>query len=1042
MRTIVTVVLVAQRGGEWLQQTLEGLADQNRPPERIIGVNNGSRPEVSEQLAAGGASSVVSIEQRLAFGAAVQQALAVIPHGIPTPPGPAEGPRSSEAVTEWVWLLSEDTCPDPKALARIVRTVERAPSVAVAGPKLVDWDRPSHIIELGQSLTHYGSRWKLRRQELDQQQYDHLQDVMGVGPAGMLVRRDVWDQLGGFDPALPVVDDGLDFSVRARLAGHRVVVAPLSRVRYAQAGIAGPRIERRRSVMRAAHREDRAAQTHRRIAYAPAFVAFFMWLGLPLYAVGRVLWSLIREQPGQMIGEFRAAMRVFFHPGRIIASRRRIARHSAAGWPAVLPLRVDAKTVRTAKLIDREAILASQGITRREIHFISTGGLAVLITATVLSAAMCWWALGQSSLTGGALAPLSPIDELWRNTRSLDGVPADPFTWVLALLGTLTFWNPSHAVVLLYVTAIPLAALGGWTWAAQLTESKAGRALLGLGWALSPVLLGSLASGRLPTLILAVVLPWLLIAATRCRESWSWAGFASILAAIALACAPILIPVAIVLLIVGMATSVRGMARVLTTALAPIIVFAPKAVYAIINGKPLHLFLDPGITPVYEPGTTWHLMLGFPEFGLEGWGVIFEDIGLGGPPATLLVGVLMLAIAMLAVLGIFTARVPVSLLNALIGGLGLITAIAATSLHIVQVGSETVPLWTGSGLALFWIAVLALAAVGTDVLRNGAVPVVSVALVAALIAVAPLTVKLVSANTGLQPGDTQMPAIVQAAGEADPDVRTLVITATGPEEVRAELVRGSGLRLDEIRTATRDPETTDRDDELAELVGSLASIGDSELSADLEGLGVGFVLLRHEGYSAERAELQSVFDQHAVLSSAGQTEHGLLWRGDTDSASGAAAELDGSDDAAAIESETAERSAFVDTVQKIGTSTLWWVQVIVLLGIVLLALPTGEVVERPQRRKRPAKKWRKDAAAPGDAVGETEPPEATAEVTEAEAAGTESAEGPTEPSMTEADVTDGAEAGDAVDDPEPGASTDSDTETDATDRTDSTGGDR
>ena len=31
---------------------------------------------------------------------------------------------------------------------------------------------------------------------------------------------------------------------------------------------------------------------------------------------------------------------------------------------------------------------------------------------------------------------------------------------------------------------------------------------------------------------------------------------------------------------------------------------------------------------------------------------------------------------------------------------------------------------------------------------------------------------------------------------------------------------------------------------------------------------------------------------------------------------------------------------------------LWWIQLIVLLGMVLLALPTGEVTARPERRRR------------------------------------------------------------------------------------------
>ncbi|UOR00893.1 glycosyltransferase [Leucobacter allii] len=939
MRTRVTAILVAQRGGEWLDQTIAGLAAQTFAPETVVAVNNGGPDGLSEQLLGAAVDRVVGVPARVSFGQAVAQGVAALPEAV------------DDGAQEWIWLLSEDACPEPEALERIVSSVQRAPSVAVAGPKLVDWDRPDRIIELGQSLTRYGARWTLRRQELDQQQYDHMQDVLGVGPVGMLVRRDVWDELGGFDPALPVYDDGLDFCVRARLAGHRVEVSPASRVRFAQSGVAGPRIDRRRAVMRTAHRQARTAHLHRRIAYAPAAIAGLEWLGLPLYGVLRVLWALVREQPGHMIGEFAAAMTVFLRPHAILASRRRIAAHSSAGWAGLRSLRIDPKSVRTARMIDREAILASTGRQRREVHFISSGGLAVLGGAAIAAVALLWWAFPMTSAFGGGLAPLSSIDQLWWNTRPLDGVPADPFTWVLALLGTLTFWNPSHAVVLLMIAAIPLTALGGWMWGAQLTESKAGRALVGIGFALSPMLLGSLAAGSLPTLVLVIVLPWLLLAATRCRESWSWAGTASLLAGAALAAAPVLIPAAVVLLVVGLFTTLRGAARVLTTALVPLVLFAPKIVTGILSGRPLDLLLDPGIVEAYAPGTTWHLLLGFPEFGLFGWDGILETIGLGGPPATLLVGVLMLPIALLALLGLFTGRVAVTLLHALLGGLGMLTAIGAAQLRLTVVGDESIALWTGSGLAVYWIAVLGLAAVGAGTLRRAAAPVVSVALVAALVAVVPAGSQLLLGRTGFQEGAAQMPALVQAAGELDPGVRTLVVTPEDSHSVRAELVTGAGLRLDRIRTASSPPEETAEDRTLAELVGGLASVGGTDMRDALRTERIAFVLLAEgdgdgPGSDAEHAALQRVFDQHAALASAGLTDQGLLWRvvePESDAGQGdAGARLDGT---------------------SVTGSTIWAIQLVVLLAVLLLALPTGEVTWRPERRRRPARRRKLGGAA-------------------------------------------------------------------------------
>ena len=937
MRSSVTAVIVASQGGEWLDETIAGIASQTRRPNAIIAINNGGSERVGTQLVnanLGGSevSRVIGIPSRVSFGRAIAAGLSAV----------APGANPSE---EWIWLLSEDSCPEPEALERILSSVQRAQSVVVAGPKLVDWDHPERIIELGQSLTTSGSRWLLRRQELDQQQYDHLEDVLGVGPVGMLVRRDVWDQLGGFDPAFTSYDDALDFCVRTRLAGYRVEVSPESRVRFARSGVAGPHIDRSRGVLRAAHRKARTAHLHRRIAYAPAPAAFFLWLGLPLLAIVRVFWALIREQPGHMIGEFVAALTVFLRPKSLLASRRRVKRASKVGWSAVRPLRTDAKTVRTARMIDREAILASQGRVPKELGFVSTGGLAVLVVTSVAAIALTWWAITQTNLFGGGMAPLSPIGELWHHTRTLDGAPADPFAWVLAVLGSVTFWNPSHALVLLLVVAIPLSSLGAWIWAAQITDSGAARAVISIGFALSPVLLGSIASGRITTLILAVVMPWLLLAATRCRESWSWAGTASLLAAVALASAPVLIPAALVFLVIGVFSSVRGALRVLSIGIAPLVLFAPKIIATAFDGRLVDLLADPGIALPFNPGSTWHLLLGFPEFGLDGWAGIFESIGLGAAPATLLVGVLMLPLALLALLGVYTGKVTVTLLHALLGGVGVVTAVASTKLALATVGDAAVPVWTGSGIVLYWLALLGLAAVGAETARRAAPAVVAVALIAAVVAAGPIAVRLVTGNVPMGPGDSRMPALVQVAGEQHPNTRTLVITAAGEQAVRAELVTGEGLELDEVRTSEKlaAPGPTER--RIADIVGALASVGGEGISDALTAENISYVLLRSGSEPVQETELQRTLDQHPELSGVGNTEQGLLWRV--------------ADVSAGDEAEGDDSAALLGT--SFGSQTIWTVQLVLLFAMLLLALPTGEVVERPERRKRP-KRARKRGA--------------------------------------------------------------------------------
>lgn len=931
MRMTVTAVIVASNGSAWLGETLDALAAQTRAPERIIAIDNGSHgshDQTAQMLQQAGVQRLVSSRTKLPFGQAIDLAMSTLSH--------VEG-------DEWLWFLSHDTAPAPEALERILATVQRAPSVAVAGPKLVDWSDPSQIVEIGQTITHFGKRWQLNRPELDQEQYDAKADVLAVGPAGMLVRREVWRQLGGFDPALPVYDDALDFSIRARLAGHRVVIAPDSRVRFGADGVAGPKISRRRSTARHNYRLERTAELHRRLVYASGMMMVLHWLWMPFLGMLRMLWSLIREQPGRIGAEFMASMAVFFKLGAVRRARHELKRVNTAGWAAVNPLRVDRKTVRTVRMIDREAILIRQGRQPKERHFIAKGGLSVLLAATVLSLVMFWWLFSATFLEGGALLPLSTtVGELWNNTQASAGLPADPFAWVLAVLGSITFWNPSLVVVILFALAIPLAALAAWMWAADVTESALGRGLAAGIWALSPVLLVGLAGGRLPVILIAVALPWLLIAASRAAKSWGWAAVSSLLAAVVLASAPSLIPAAIVFLVLGILGAGSGLARVLLVPLVPLVLFAPVIAHALFAGSWLTIFADPGVLITYNPAGSVSIVAGFGEAGLGGWPAIFSALGLTQVPEIVLVAILLSPVAVLVLLGLYVTPIRQTLTGVLLAGLGLITSILAPHLLLASVGAESVALYTGSGILLYWLGLATLAASGVAALSKAAPAVTAVASVGVVLAVAPMIVSIAFLATPLSTSEHRLPAVVRASAQTNPTVGTVVLTAQNGGAVASTLDRGTGMTLDDFRMARFAGPVRESEQQLADLTAGLVSPGNTGIGQQLADQGIEFVLLTPAAVKTasggnDRTVLLGTLDGNADLTSIGTTTSGDVWR---------------------VNADVKQNVATAPGPNPVELA-IWWLQLLVLIGVVLLALPTAEVVDRPAKRPRVgSKKWR------------------------------------------------------------------------------------
>jgi GT2 family glycosyltransferase len=239
-RHVVTAVLVSHDGARWLPEALSGLLAQERPVQNVIAADTGSADESARLLTeALGEQRVLHMARRTGFGAAVEEAVRTA--GAPTPDDLPylKRPSGWDPVTrswrddaydmpelphgepvQWLWLLHDDCSPEPDALARLLRTVDAEPAATIVGPKLRSWYDRRQLLEAGVSIANSGRRWTgVERREQDQGQHDQVRTVLSVSTAGMLIRRDVFEQLGGFDRRLPLMRDDVDLCWRATAYG-------------------------------------------------------------------------------------------------------------------------------------------------------------------------------------------------------------------------------------------------------------------------------------------------------------------------------------------------------------------------------------------------------------------------------------------------------------------------------------------------------------------------------------------------------------------------------------------------------------------------------------------------------------------------------------------------------------------------------------------------------------------------------------------------------------------------------------------------------
>ncbi|MFT4260648.1 glycosyltransferase family 2 protein [Microbacterium sp.] len=923
----VHAIIVARPGSDarsQLLRTLDAVRSQTIPPNAVTLVMCGDATTVRESEAvAGVVEGIIEARPGTSFADAVELA------------------RPRVAAGSALWLLAHDSVAHPRALERLVGSLERAPSAAIIAPKLVRLDNDREIVSLGVSMTSLGRSVELAAGELDQGQHDGQDEALGADVRGLLIRGEVRDHLRP-DPALAGADEGLDLGVRARLGGGRVVLTPSARVAASDDGPAAlPAGRSRRAYV------TRVAQLHRRLSYAPAVAVPLHWLTLLPLALWRSITHLIAKRPEAVAPEWGAALTAMFRLGAIGRSRRRIRAFRTQSWSSVAALRVRRAELRR-RLDDGHG---SEGGRHNELHFFSGGGAWAVLAALVASIALFTALLAWPALGGGGLLPLrETVVALWSDAAwgvrglGVDVVgPADPFAAVVAVLGSLWPAGPSFSMVLLWILALPLAVLGGWFAATRITDRSGLRIAAGVIWACAPPFATALVDGRPTGVLVHLLLPWLFHTAVVAHRSWGAAGAASVVFAAVAACAPSLLPALLLLWLIALAIAlggrrVRGSVRLLWLPVPAAALFAPLIVWQQVHGSLLAVLADPGLIwagPQAGADAAGRLALatGFPTEDFGGW------VGIAGSPTGSWAGVLFAPLALLALLSALAPRWRAGVTMLVVAVTGFATAFAAVGISVSSAQGSPVAIWPGAGLSLAWIGVTAAALVALEtMLTHERVRALSatVATLAVVVAAAPaLGAFQFAGERVLTDGPTStLPAFVAAQAGDDRSVGTLVLTAQDDGGLAADVVWGASDTLG-AQTTMLSTATEVQGVDIAPLAVDLLSTREFDAAGALAAHGISFVLVASTPGAGDRAvalstEAVAAMNQRDGFAAAGTTGRGELWsvRADADERPGLSAG----------EQATAR--------------TVTTVQLVLVLAALLLAVPTRASRRAARSRSR------------------------------------------------------------------------------------------
>ena len=882
----------------------------------MVAVDTGSRDRSGAVLTTKlGQAAVFGMDRSTGYGAAVRRALQHKAASAPLPVGQAgggggqAGQRSRSEQVEWIWLLHDDCEPAPDALEQLLRGAAETPTAAVFGPKLKDWTDRDVILEAGLSLDSVGRRITgVEPREVDQGQHDGDRDVLAVSSAGMLIRRDVWDQVGGFDPGMTLFGEDVDLCWRVHAAGFRVRVITDAVIYHAMAATKG---RRPISVGRRARLLDRrhALQTLLwNLPPGPMVASLVANLTISLI---RTVFYMVAKRGTAALDETAAVAAVVGHPLRFAAARRRRAHGRRAAYgrvradlPSGRSLRRAAEFLalvvsRSAKQeaaaghsaiddpTDDDSLLIDTGFLQR---FVTRPGVLLMFGLIIVTAVAERSLIGGGPLGGGALLPAwEGASTLWGEVLRAyhpSGIgsasAAPPYAAFVAVLATILAGKVWLAIDVLLLGAVPLAGLTSVLALRRVTKSPRVRVWAAASYALLPVAIGAVAAGRLGSAVAFVLIPLIGLQAGRMfsespRQARRAAWATGLAVTVGTAFVPLLWPIAVAAAVLA-AITLRASRSLLINlgivAATPPVLLGPWMLQLLAH--PSALLLEAG---VQQPGLA---STALPARSL----ILLSPGGPGVPPYWVSAALLVTGLTAL----LATRRRVLIVSGWSVALLGFATAIAVSRAVVTPAGGQVLTPWPGPALAVAAAGLLLAAAAGAEGLgrtlsarggkgrrrvtsmRGFAVVILSLVGVSAPLLAATYWVMNGIGGPIDQATGEVVPAVVAPPSAAGRQLRTLVLTSDHGH-VSYLLLREDSPELTDSGLVP----VTAAQTALGKAVSALVAPGGDQTASQSQLLAhfdIGYVLMR----APLSPGLASVLNEVAGLSQDSMTPAFDLWR--------------------------------------------------------------------------------------------------------------------------------------------------------------------
>jgi GT2 family glycosyltransferase len=204
--------------------------------------------------------------------------------------------------SDLIALLNNDAEAEPDWLRDLAGAfedgdLEHSHEIGMAASKILVYEDPRRIDKAGHLIYPDGQNRGRGSGELDAGQYDRVEEVLWPDGCAAMYRREMLDEIGGFDEDFFAYADDAELGLRARIAGWKCMYIPSARVRHHRGATLGVRSSRRLELI----------ERNRVLLAAKLFPWSLLWLNGMYYLarLGASLWAAARNR-GE-VGQFQGA---------------------------------------------------------------------------------------------------------------------------------------------------------------------------------------------------------------------------------------------------------------------------------------------------------------------------------------------------------------------------------------------------------------------------------------------------------------------------------------------------------------------------------------------------------------------------------------------------------------------------------------------------------------------------------------------------------------------------------------------------------------